>query len=323
MIKMNIRNLFEFGKEIIDKPIINKWITNRELLFWKPRNINDRYEEDILLEQKIYNVKFTDLANKELPLYFNLFNDLAKKSEKIINNAPSDFPTNLSFGLFVLCYINDKWILPKYDKIISNNSIIEKNYDLIIDFLYYLKFIYYYLNINVKALKVNLNNYPKFENVLDNINKLVKKYNQNKNQYFIILNQNNRNYKYTSYEVLIDTGSPRNFISLSLARYLRAEFVNKFDAVGGFTSIQTNVINIIPVVSIKTIVLNKEINSGKIKKWTGHLEYGVLPLMNGKLVDSGFKIGNKKGKGLIDYHILVGKDFLDAIGSVGIKTIIQ
>lgn len=285
---------------------------------WTPRTTQYRYEEDIIFEGKDIQTTITEDGDKEIPKYIETFYNIGLQAMEIVEanikikeeQEKIGLPISLDYGLKVLSYVNYNWIgtnIPLMLERQNNNLIVKKeNIPMILDFFYYLKYftIFFKSNITHPKSGIDINKYPKIKKIYENLLEMFERYNKNKEKYFI----NTRIFNhYYNYEALIDTGSAKNFISLTLARQLKADFLRDVFETGGFTTAQTGAISIHPKVKTKVIIIHKDLKTNESKQYEGEQEFGIIPLMT---------------ISLIDYHILIGKAFLDSLKAHKIQTIL-
>lgn len=308
----NVINIF-ISKELRD--FIRR---GKGLEAWAPRTTKYRYEEDIIFEGKKIQTTITEKGDKEIPKYIETFYNIGLEAMKIVEanikvkeeQEKIGVPISLDYGLRVLSYVVYNWIgtnIPLMLENINDQLIVKKeNTPMILDFFYYLKYFTIFFKVNITHPKsgIDIDKYSNVKKIYKNLVKMFERYNKNKQDYFT---DTKISKQYFNYEALIDTGSAKNFISLTLARQLKADFLRDVFETGGFTTAQTGAISIHPKVKTKVIIIHKDLKTNESKQYEGEQEFGIIPLMT---------------ISLIDYHILIGKAFLDSLKAHKIQTIL-
>jgi len=291
-------NLFDKLEELAEKVLYNvtgKIKGDKGLNVWRPVADDSRIVEDVIFVRNVYDITITDYGNEAIKKYAKVIYDLLPDigSLQVENLKP-----NVAFGMFIL-YRLCKWIEENKDEIFANDL---NNYtDTVLNFIYLVNYLHKYFNGNKiynSTNKTVLKTYRYVEKVWKNI-----KHKRND----IYINRGVKGTEYHSYKVLIDTGSPTNFMSLYLAMFLNGKLTDKITTVAGFTSIQTREVSIYPVAKVRTIVRDLDEKTGNIIEFNSYVEYGIIPMF--------WKF--------INTHVLVGFDFLNKLDKSGIVTVID
>ena len=268
--------------------IPEKWV-NKNLSKWKPRSDNYRYEEDVIFVRRYITGDITNIGKVEIPKYMD---EITKISEKIGTLKIEEYPIGIAFGLAILYDIND-WLKVNLKKDDKNKS------EIAFNFFYLLKYSMVYLKVNEADKSDDI-----VKRIFNTLQSMVKKYDHKKKSYYNIINE--KKVGYPNYEVLIDSGSPENFMSLGLAMFLNAEIVKNTISVSGFTSLQTKAVNTYPAIKVETVVINKDTKTGKIIEYHSDQRFGVIPNFHE----------------FVGYHILVGFNLIQSLNNHGIPTIL-